>query len=293
LNAVIKIGSIINLNSTHKSVSTLQTLLLLKLFMTKPVLLYNGKQKESKMKNYRFIQLLAGIASIGTLQVSAEEQYYDFGFVGLDAKYSQSVFSQEDKGDFSVAPSIFYYGEYGFIDGGLVNLSVLPYLGISGQWRFSEVNDDIDSFPTGIDDRDGNGELGITLGTVGARLTYLHDVTNEHDGYEIQLHLGRKFDTFLDNYTLTPYVEVDYRDKRLSRHLYSISDSEARASGFDAFEADSSFVYKAGLIGIYSLTDNWLALTKLDIEHHDSDSDLIQRDLGWGVSLGISYKFTN
>jgi len=245
------------------------------------------------MKNNQLIQLLAGIFSIATLQVHAQEQYYDFGFVGLDVKSNQSVFSQSGETSFSVAPSIFYYGEYGFIDGGLVNLSLLPYLGISGQWRFSEVNDDIDGFPTGIDDRDGNGELGITLGTVGARVTYLHDVTNEHDGYEIQLHLGRKFDTFINRYSLTPYVEVDYRDKNLSRHLYNISASEASASGFNAFESDSSFVYKAGLIGIYTINDNWLALTKFDIEHHDSDSDLVQRDLGWGVSLGISYQFTD
>jgi len=245
------------------------------------------------MNNKQWKILCAGICTVASFQVNAQEQYYDFGFVGLDGKYTQSVFSEDDEGSFSVAPDIFYYGEYGFINGGLVNVSVLPYLGISGQWRFSEVSDDISSFPSGINNRDGNGELGITFGTVGARLTYLHDVTNEHDGYELQLHFGYKFDTPIDDFTLTPYAEIDYRDKRLSRHLYSVSATEAAASGLNEFEADASFVYKTGLIGLYSLTPDWLALAKIDLEHHDSNSSLIQRDIGWGVSLGITYQFTN
>ncbi|PKG40372.1 MipA/OmpV family protein [Psychromonas sp. Urea-02u-13] len=244
------------------------------------------------MKCKQWIGLIISTVAVTSFQATAQEQYYDFGFVGLDGKYSQSVFTEE-QGNFSVVPDIFYYGEYGFVDGGLVNVSVLPYLGISGQWRFAEVSNDVDSLPSGIEDRDGDGELGITLGTVGARLTYLHDVTNVHDGYELQLHLGYKFDTPLTDFTLTPIAEIDYRDKRLSQHLYNVSTTEAIASGLNEFEADGSFVYKAGLVGIYSFTPKWLGLIKLDVEHHDSDSSLIQRDLAWGLSLGVTYKFTN
>jgi outer membrane protein len=242
------------------------------------------------MTKNSWIKLLIAGCSITSFHINAENQYYDFGFVGVDGKYGQSVFSDESKGSFELVPDIFYNGEYGFVDGGLVNVSVLPYVGISGQWRFSEVSDDI---PDGINDRDGNGELGITLGTVGARLTYLQDITNEHNGYELQLHLGYTFDTLLQDFTLTPFAEVDYRDKRLSQHLYGISATEAANSGLNSFEADSSFVYKTGLIGIYSLTPDWLGLAKVNFEHHDSDSPIIQRDLGWSVSLGITYKFTH
>lgn len=241
----------------------------------------------------KWIKLIPCMLAINSFQVIGQEQYYDFGFIGLDAKYSQSVFSENNQGSLGVVPDIFYYGDYGFIDGGLVNVSVLPYIGISGQWRFEEVSDDVTSLPKGINDRDGNGELGISLGTVGARLTYLHDVTSVHNGYELQLHFGYKFDTPLKDFTLTPYAEIDYRDKRLSQHLYNVSASEASASGLDEFESDSSFVYQTGLIGIYSITPDWLGLIKLDLEHHDSQSSLIQRDIGWGVSFGITYQFTN
>ena len=242
------------------------------------------------MKNKSLVGLFSVACSITTFQVDAAEQYHDFGFVGIGGSYGQSVFSAEENAEVGIEPNIFYNGEYGFVDGGLINVSVLPYLGITGQWRFSE---ETDSLPDGINNRDGNGELGITLGTVGARLTYLHDITNEHNGYELQLHLGRAFDTFIDDFTIAPYVEIDYRDKRLSQHIYGISANEATSSGLNAFDSNSSFVYQTGMVGLYSITPDWLVIGKIDLEHHDSSSDLIQRDIGWNVSLGITYKFTN
>ena len=245
------------------------------------------------MKNKRLVGLLVAACTLTSFQVVADEQYHDFGFIGLGTTYGQSVFSKEGQADFDVEPSIFYNGQYGFVDGGLVNVSLLPYLGLSGQWRFAEVSDDVTSLPNGINDRDGNGELGITLGTVGARLTYLHDFTDQHNGYEVQLHLGRAFDTFSEDFTLSPYVEVDYRDKRLSQHLYSVSATEASISGLNEFEASDTFVYQAGVIGIYEISSNWLALGKVHLEHHDSNSSIIQQDLGWNVSLSINYKFTD
>ncbi|KFI09266.1 MipA/OmpV family protein [Vibrio coralliilyticus] len=236
--------------------------------------------------------LLAACAALTAFSTSAQEQYYDFGFIGASGAYGQSVYSDNGGGSLSLEPNLFYNGEYGFVDGSLVNISVLPYLGISGQWRFAEVSDDFDDIPNGIDERDGNGDLGITIGTVGARLTYLHDVTNEHDGYEIQLHLGRTLDLPFEQFTLTPYVEVDFRDKKLSQHLYDISAQESAASGLNTYSSGSSWVYQTGLIGIYTITPDWLTLVKFELEHHDSDSPLIQRDLGWSVSLGVTYKFT-
>lgn len=237
--------------------------------------------------------LIASLILASSSFVSAQEQYYNFGFIGGSASYGQSVFSEKDGAGFSAEPNVFYNGEYGFIDGSLVNVSVLPYVGISGNWRFAQVSDDFDDIPSGINDREGNGELGFTLGTVGARLTYLHDVTSEHNGYEIQLHLGRTLDLPFNSFTLTPYVEIDYRDKKLSDHLYSISSGESDESGLEEYSAGSSWVYQAGLIGIYALSDNWLGLTKVELEHHDNSSPLIQRDLGWSASIGLTYKFTH
>ncbi|NOH81007.1 MipA/OmpV family protein [Vibrio sp. RE86] len=223
----------------------------------------------------------------------AEDKYYDFGFVGASATYGQSVFTDGNKAQASLEPNLFYNGKYGFVDGSLVNISILPYVGFSGNWRFSEVSNDFDDLPDGINDRDGNGELGLTIGTVGARVTFLHDVTDQHDGYEVQLHLGHTLDLPFEQLTFTPYIEIDYRDSKLSRHLYSISAQEATQSHFDSFEADETWVYQAGLISIYDITQDWLGLAKLEVQHHDSNSPIIQRDLGWNISLGIVYKFTD
>ncbi|TDE23278.1 MipA/OmpV family protein [Vibrio owensii] len=214
-----------------------------------------------------------------------------FGIVGGSVTYGESVFSIKDTPQLGATPNLFYSGPIGFIDGSLANWQALPYVGVSANWRFAEVSDTFADLPNGIHDRDGNGELGITLGTVGARLTYLHDVTSEHNGYEVQLHLGRTLETWLPPFTLTPYLEVDYRDKKLSHHLYSVSAQEAAASGLNEFNADSTFVYQAGIIGLYEFTPSWIGISKAEFVHHDSDSPLIRRDVGWSFEVGLTYRF--
>jgi len=245
------------------------------------------------MNRANYLYLFCSSLVAVTRPAMAQDNYYDFGFVGASVAYGQSVFSDKDEAQISLEPNLFYNGEYGFIDGSLVNVSLLPYVGLTGNWRFAQVSNDFDNLPSGIEDREGNGELGVTLGTVGARLTYLHDVTSVHNGYEVQLHLGRTLTTPYPQFTLTPYVEVDYRDRKLSRHLYSVSPDEAVESGLNQHDATRSWVYQAGLIGIYNITPTWLGLAKFELEHHDENSPLVQRDLGWSMSLGITYKFTD
>ncbi|OHY92632.1 hypothetical protein BI375_04020 [Vibrio rotiferianus] len=214
-----------------------------------------------------------------------------FGLVGGSVTYGESVFSVKDTPQLGATPNLFYSGPIGFVDGSLASWQALPYVGLSANWRFAEVSDTFADLPNGIESRDGNGELGITLGTVGARLTYLHDVTSEHNGYEVQLHLGRTLETWLPPFTLTPFLEVDYRDKKLSNHLYSVSAREAAASGLKEFKADSTFVYQAGVIGLYEFTPSWIGITKAEFIHHDSESPLIQRDVGWSFEVGLTYRF--
>lgn len=242
------------------------------------------------LKLVKFSPLVA-LTLLPTSHAFSQQQYQDFAFVGISGELGKSVFTDSSKAKASVQPNLFYNGEYGFIDGSLANVTLFPYVGLSGHWRFAEVSDDFDDIPNGIKDRDGNGELGITLGTVGARVTFLQDVTNQHNGYEVQLHLGRTFDVIDNYFTITPYVEVDYRSRELSQHLYDISFQESTASGLEQFESSHTWVYQGGLIGLVDVNTNWSALGKLELQHHDSDSPLIQRDLGWSFSLGAVYKF--
>ncbi|MGI9877439.1 MipA/OmpV family protein [Vibrio chagasii] len=232
---------------------------------------------------------LALSITLGSTQLSFANQEY--GIVGGSLTYGESVFSTKSTPLLGATPNLFYSGPKGFIDGSLANWQLLPFAGLSGNWRFAEVSDTFVDLPNGIQDRGGNGELGITLGTVGARLTYLHDVTSEHNGYEVQLHLGRTLETWAKPLTITPYLEVDYRDKKLSNHLYGISSSESSASGLDQFDAGSTFVYQAGLIGLYEFTPRWIGISKVELTHHDSNSPLIQRDVGWSLEFGVTYRF--
>ncbi|CAH6820996.1 conserved exported hypothetical protein [Vibrio chagasii] len=232
---------------------------------------------------------LALSVTLGSTQLSFANQEY--GIVGGSLTYGESVFSTKSTQQLGATPNLFYSGPKGFIDGSLANWQLLPFVGLSGNWRFAEVSDTFVDLPNGIQNRDGNGELGITLGTVGARLTYLHDVTSEHNGYEVQLHLGRTLETWAKPLTITPYLEVDYRDKKLSNHLYGISSRESSASGLNQFDAGATFVYQAGLIGIYEFTPRWIGISKMELTHHDSNSPLIQRDVGWSLEVGLTYRF--
>ncbi|WP_114765049.1 MipA/OmpV family protein [Vibrio rhodolitus] len=222
--------------------------------------------------------------------VYSQAKYKNFSFVGAGVTSGQSVFSDQGA-RVGVDPYLFHNSDYGFIDGSLANYSILPWLGISGNIRLSEVSDDFDDIPSGIDDRDSSAEVGVTLGTVGARITYLHDVSNKHDGYEVQLHLGRAFETPLQQLTVSPFVQVNYRDNKLSQHIYNVSASESSASGLAEFEADSTWVYETGVIALYDITDSLLGISKLEFEHHASESPLIQNDIGWKLGVGVVYQF--
>ena len=219
-----------------------------------------------------------------------QDKYKHYTFLGAGAAIGESVFAS-DGSEFSVKPYIFHQSDYGFIDGSLANLALTPWFGLSGNIRLSEVSDDFTDIPSGIDNRDSSGELGITLGTVGARLTYLHDVTDKHNGYELQLHLGRAFETPLDKLTVAPYVELNYRDDKLSDHIYSVSAREASVSGLSEFSADDTWVYKGGFTALYDISRHVLGVSKLELEYHDSDSPLVQNDLGWKFSVGAAYRF--
>lgn len=213
------------------------------------------------------------------------------GIIGASATYGNDVFNTETKPQLGVTPNLFYFGEYGFIDGNLINFNPIPYLGLSASWRFATVSNDVTTLPDGIEDRDGNPELGITLGSPGARITYLADIGGVHKGQEIQLHLGRTFDTPIDRLSITPFIEVDWRDKKLAQHLYGITAQESQNSNLLEYQADSTFVYQAGLINLFKLSPNWLLINQINIEHHDSDSQLIQRDIGWSFEIGLTYQF--
>jgi outer membrane protein len=236
-------------------------------------------------------KILPLILALTASMTTAQEGFQEYGIVGASGTFGQSVYSTGSSANFGLTPTIFYYSDHGFIDGSLVNFSVLPYLGISGNWRFSEVSDTFDSIPTGINDRKGNLELGITLGTPGARITYLHDISNVHQGSEIQLHLGKTLETPLSNLSLTPYIEVDWRDKKFSNHVYGVSAAESIASGLAEYNASTNLVYKAGLIGLYDLSDNFVVLSKARIERHNDESPIVQRKLGYSFELGLTYKF--
>ncbi len=227
------------------------------------------------------------MASSGMAQAS---EFHNFGFIGAGVKVEQSAIDTEAHLGFQ--PTAFYNGDYGFLDGTLLNLSPIQYFGVSAHYRAPTANNE-DSIPSGIKERDGAIEAGLTLGTVGARVSYLKDISDTHDGYEIRGHVGYAFTGFaLPQLTVAPFAEMSYYDQKLSQHLYGISAQESAASSLNTHDSDATMVYRAGAVILYPITEQWLFDSKLEFSHSDSTSPLIQNDLSWSMFVGAAYRFS-
>lgn len=240
---------------------------------------------QPRLRAVRGPLLLASLLITATSTLAAET----YGIIGGGITVGESAYAV-DGSQAEFTPNVFYNSPRAYLDGAFGGLRLHPWLALNAQWRFAEVSDDLDTRAPGIRERDGNAELGVSIGTVGARLTYLADVGDVHRGTELQLHLGRTLP--LPGFTLTPYLEIDYQSDALARHLYSVSATESAASGLRPFAADSGFVYQAGLIGLTPLRDRWILLTRLDLIRPDFDSPLLTNTLGSFFELGLVYRFS-
>ncbi len=234
--------------------------------------------------------LLLALFSTSAMAVIGIDKDDAFGYAGASISFNQSAFTTSNSATWNFVPDLYYESKQGFIDDNLGTLYVLPYVGVSGSWRWMEVGGRFSELPTGISDRNGNAEFGFTLGTPNVRLTYLHDVMSVHKGQEIQVHVSQPIST-MRRFEMVPYLEFSWRDQNLSQHLYGVSASESAASGLDQFNSGASWVYEAGIIGRYDLSRKLIMLSKIKMESHNYDSPIVQRPFGWAVELGISYQF--
>ncbi|USD66814.1 MipA/OmpV family protein [Vibrio sp. SCSIO 43136] len=242
------------------------------------------------MKKSLLLLLLLSSTLQAQVITNRDESY---GYAGAYAWFGQSTFSTNDTAIWRLVPTVYYEGREGFIDDTLVNYYVLPHfkLGVTGYWRPSEVGGIFASAPTGIDERKGNMDIGVTFGDQNVRATYLYDITSTHSGHEVQLYVSQPLDYVFRRFELTPYLQLDWRDKKLSGHLYNVSAQEAAASGLSQYSSDSTFTYKAGLIGRYDLSRKLIVVTKAQVEAHEYNSPLVQRDYGWSLEFAVTYQF--
>lgn len=101
------------------------------------------------LKLVKFSPLVA-LTLLPTSHAFSQQQYQDFAFIGISGELGKSVFTDSSKAKASVQPNLFYNGEYGFIDGSLANVTLFPYVGLSGHWRFAEVSTILMTFPMAL-----------------------------------------------------------------------------------------------------------------------------------------------
>jgi len=237
----------------------------------------------------RFSLLLLALVSTSSLAVIGIDDD-EYGYIGMGTSFNQSAFTTSSTATWNLIPELYYESDSGFIDDNLGTLYLLPYVGVSASWRWMEVGGRFATLPQGIEERDGSAEFGFTLGTPNIRLTYLHDVMSVHRGQEVQLRVSKPISAYR-RFEITPYIELDWRDEKLSQHLYSVSASEAAASGLDKYDSPASLVYQAGIIGRYDLSRKLIMISKMKIESHNYDSPIVQRNFGWAFEVGVSYQF--
>lgn len=126
-----------------------------------------------------------------------------------------------------------------------------------------------------------------------AQLKLSHDIANEHNGYSVDLGIKHKYD--FKPFEIEMALAVIYQDKKLSNHLYGVSQSESdlTSGNIAAYDAKASQVSKLGVTLNYALTQNAkLALELGRNQYFKVDSSpIVEEDISFGSKMSFIYLF--
>lgn len=134
----------------------------------------------------------------------------------------------------------------------------------------------------------------------GVHLTYnfvfaklVQDIGNRHDGYYAVV--GAGYPINVSAWTITPSISYKYLDKKMSTHLYGVSQSESFRTGgaFPEYNSTNTKEVKVSVRGNYIITPSFSVL--VGVSHTDYkdvlDSPIVTKDYSYGASAGIIYTF--
>lgn len=126
---------------------------------------------------------------------------------------------------------------------------------------------------------------------VGASLNLRHDLLSQHDGYELELAMGRT--VAVGAATLALSVGARHRDADLNTYLVGVSASEATGSR-PSYSPGSTTSPFAGVSFTLPVASQLALIGNMGLEYFGdaySDSPLVKRDYATSVGVGLAYSF--
>lgn len=230
--------------------------------------------------------------------VQAEENESSF-MLGLGVSSGESIYKgvgtetevipviAYEKGSFFLhGPTLGYH----FIDTDTLKVSALANYRMEGY----DASDSADL--AGMTDREGAFELGVTAayetdyGEWSA--TVLSDVSNEHEGYELELG-WEKHIHLSQNWTLSPEASIAYRSDDMNTYYYGVTAAEATAQRA-AYTAGSDTIYEIGVNAQYAIDEQQSIRVGASYQHFGdeiSNSSIVEDDSSYEVQAMYIYRF--
>jgi len=197
-------------------------------------------------------------------------------------------------------PMLAYLGQHFFWKGYELGYQLNP-MGSPSNMAFSieamayevDLGDSDDENMRLLDDRDASVMASLVYQTGPFEMKFSQDVSNQHKGFS--LGLGVK-----NTYDLAPFeVELGagfaYQDKKLSQHLYGVSQSESDSTSGDiaAYDAGSSQILQMSVAVNYAITQK--AKLGVEIGRNDyfgiDDSPIVDTHHTIGSKVSFIYMF--
>ncbi|MBJ7552867.1 MipA/OmpV family protein [Marinomonas spartinae] len=244
----------------------------------------------------RSLPPLTAIVTLMVLSSNALGADFSFGVVGTR---TSSVYKDTPPQN-AAFPFVSIVSERGYLKGTEVGYSLLP--NDSRQNISAIVEYNMDSF----DPKDSNNKQMQLLdrrkaaAMAGIRLKYnflfaklVTDISNRHDGYYGLV--GAAYPVNVSAWRITPSITYKYLDKKMSNHLYGVSQAESIRTGGVIPEYDSTSTHKMTIAvrGDYSVNASLNLF--VGVSHSDYkrvlDSPMVTKDYSYSLSTGIIYHF--
>lgn len=230
----------------------------------------------------------------------------------------ESIIANVDDYDLYLLPSIRYYGENLFLDNTTIGYTLFEnpdlYIDLVGRLNDDGIYFKLDDFGVftalGIQpplrdpriqpedvERDISYLAGVavnySIGDFDIRSGYFQDVTDVHNGYEVDLSVSYGL-MITDKWSLGVRGSAIHKSKKLLNYYYGTRPEEALLPAFSYQPNSSGTNYAFSLDSEYIINDSWswqLNYRRNFLAHEITDSEIISTDEPDTYFLGIKYRF--
>ncbi|SBS28235.1 MltA-interacting protein precursor [Marinomonas spartinae] len=242
--------------------------------------------------------LLPLVAIVPPLLLSNNALGADFSF-GVAGTRISSIYKDTPPQN-AAFPFVSIVSERGYLKGTEVGYSLFPN---ESQQNISAIVEySMDSFDP---DDSNNKQMQLldrrkATAMAGVRLKYnflfaklVTDIGNRHDGYYGLV--GAAYPVNVSAWRITPSITYKYLDKKMSNHLYGVSQAESIRTGgiIPEYHSDNTRKVTIAVRGDYSVSASLNLFVGVSHSDYKSvlDSPIVTKDYSYSASAGIIYHF--